>query len=122
MVRFARGSTLYWFEVSNTLGGNPFFNTYNLILAHINPNGWRMLLSLVVVNGEQRIELEDGKLWIMHWVKRNGVDEGRAYIEAIILRGLILKLHDNQPKWKDTYFYVGCDIWDVDPVVPLRST
>lgn len=48
----------------------------------------------------------------MYCIKRKGVVEGRAYTLTVTLRGLILKLLNNQPKWKDKYFYVGGDIWD----------
>lgn len=58
----------------------------------------------------------------MYCVKRNGIDEGRTYISTITLLGLILKLLDSQPKWKDKYLYVRGDIWDGEQVVPVHST
>lgn len=81
-----------------------FFITYDLNLAQINPNGWRTLLSLVVVSKEHVLELEEGELRVMYCVKMNGVDKGKAYISTITLWGLILKLLDNQPKGRISIF------------------
>lgn len=77
-------------------------------------------LSLDVVNEELGYKLEEGEICTMYYIKRNGIDEDKAYILAINLRGLILNLSNSQPKWKDKYFYVGGDIWGGDPIAPVR--
>lgn len=58
----------------------------------------------------------------MYCVKRNGVDERRAYVYAISIQGLTLSLPDSKGKWKDKYFYVGGDIWSGELVPPVHAT
>lgn len=69
-----------------------FLSIYDLSLAQINPNWWRTLLSMTVIIGELGFKLEETEIWVMYCVKKNQVDEGRAYVSTISFHGLILNL------------------------------
>lgn len=88
-----------------------FLSTYDMSLALINPNDYRTLLSLDVVNRELIFKLEEPKIWAMYYVKRNRVDKGMAYVSTNFTEDLILGLPNSQGKWKEKYFYVDDDIW-----------
>lgn len=44
------------------------------------------------------------------------------YISTISIQGLILNMPNNQPKWKDKYFYIGGNIWGGEPVALVHAT
>lgn len=62
-----------------------FLYTYNLSLTKINPNRWRNLLSLVIINRVLGYELSKDELHAMYSIKRDEMDESRVNISNITL-------------------------------------
>lgn len=60
------------------------FNTFNINLAQVNPKGWQTLLCLSADVGEYRVDQTYDEIICTYFLKRNGLDKGRAYILCVV--------------------------------------
>lgn len=76
-------------------------NTYGINLTKVNLNGWKTLLCLSIIARKHVMDLIYEEIRCMYCLKKNDLDNGRAYISCVVGHMIHIKLFDSTLGWKD---------------------